>query len=214
MPSDASGVFASNISRVDDVLSFHSKEQDAAAGPPPGPDRSLVLGAIALVYASWEAYIEESAVEVTAFLATHLEPDEVPTSARDELIAEAKPWALAGDGWRQEWKDLVSRRALGVGTKGFGLNTAGPHQVIELFNSVGVDPFMDVAWQNMNAQSVKNRLAKLIQDRSAIVHTAQAPAGVGLNTARGYRDFSERLVERVDVTLSSQAGALVGSAPW
>lgn len=214
MPSTALGVFGSNLTRVDHVLSFHDKKQNPKVGPPPGPDRSLVLGAITLVYASWEAYIEQVGVEVVEFLADRLEPAKVPQSVRDQLTAEAEPWALAGEGWRKEWKELVERHALGDGSADFGLNTAGPRQVIKLYRIVGLDPFLNVKWQNRTVNSVKQSLAALIRLRGQVVHTANVPSGVGLTRAEKDKDFIDRLAGHVDQTLCDQATELAGIAPW
>lgn len=214
MASQARGTALQNLGRVDDILSFHNKELDPAVGPPPGPDRSLVLGAIALLYAAWEAYVELVAVEATAHLSTILEPANVPGSVRTALQAETDAWDLVGDGWRQAWRDLVERKALGTGTNDFGLNTAGPQQVLALYATVGLDPFLEVSWQNMSNGAVRQRVAALVRDRGTIVHTAQTPAGVGLNSARTYRAFVERVIDRVDETLSAQALTLSGASPW
>lgn len=213
MPSQARGTALENLARVDHILSFHSKELDPTVGPPPGPDRSLVLGAIALLYAVWEAYVELVAVESTAYLSTSLQPAAVPGTVRTALQAETDPWDLVGEGWRQAWRDLVKRKALGAGTNDFGLNTAGPHQVLTLYDTVGLNPFHEVSWQNMSNAAVRQRVAELVRDRGTIVHTAQPPEGVGLNTARIYRSFVERLIDRVDATLSAQALTLTGNSP-
>lgn len=214
MPSASFGIYEANAQRVDDILSFHDKELNAAAGPPPGPDRSLVLGAIALTYASWEAYIEQVAVEVVTFLAGALTPQTVPTSVQQELMARYGGWDLAGDGWRTKWTELVSERFLGTGTNGFGLNTASPGTLLQIFSCVGLNPFANVSWQNMGGQAVKDRLSDLVVTRGTIVHSAQAPQGVGLNAARDFRNFSRRLVQAVDSSLSTQALGLAQHAPW
>ena len=215
MPSAAVGACNSNLERVDDILSFHDKELNPAVGPPPGRDRSLVLGAVVLLYAAWEAYVEQVAVELTDFLAGHLAPANVPASVTDALAAQSKPWDLAGDGWRTEWKAMVKKKAVGSGGTGdFGLNTAGPGQIIGLFALVGVDPFGAVNWQNMSTAAVKTKISALVRDRSEIAHTAQVPAGLGLNTARTYRDFVARLVEKFDEKLGTKGAALAPAAPW
>lgn len=214
MPSSASVASATNLSRVDDILSFHSKTTSPTKGPPPGKDRSLVLGAVALVYASWEAYIERVAVEVTTYLASTLPPAAVPSTARACISNAAVPWDLVGDGWRTRWTEVVTRLAIGSGPNDFGLNTAGPRQVVHLFEAVGLSPFDKVSWQKMNTASVKKKLASLVRDRGEIVHTGVAPTGIGLNTARGYRLFIEQLIARVDSSLGSQATGLAGASPW
>jgi hypothetical protein len=212
--SSASTVFSANLQRVDDVLSFHAKSINPEKGSPPGPDRSLVLGAVALVYASWEAYIEQVAVEAVDHLSRELRPDQVPDSVQQKLAGIGSPWALAGDGWRAEWRALIRSEALGEGTSAFGLNTASADKVRKLFRSVGVKPFEGVSWQNANTTTVKKRLGKLVSARGQIVHTATAPNGVGLNSAREHRDFADRLVGAVDKRLSAQIRDLGAPKPW
>lgn len=124
-----------------------------------------MLGAVALVYASWEAYIERVAVEVTTYLASTLPPAAVPSTARACISNAAVPWDLVGDGWRTRWTEVVTRLAIGSGPNDFGLNTAGPRQVVHLFEAVGLSPFDKVSWQKMNSASVKKKLASLVRDR-------------------------------------------------
>lgn len=214
MPSAAKTVFDSNITRVDDVLSFHDKNINPAVGPPPGRDRSLVLGAITLVYASWEAYIEQVAIEVVGFMATHLDPADVPVDARDALAEKVDPWGMAGDGWRQAWKDLIELEMLGDGSSSFGLNNAKPWPVITKYKFVGLDPFLNVSWQNKATQAVKSSLAALVELRGQVVHTATAPQGAGLNRVRDDKDLVTRVVDLVDKSLGTQASKLVGQPPW
>lgn len=214
MPSAAKTVFDSNITRVDDVLSFHDKTINPAKGTPPGRDRSLVLGAIALVYASWEAYIEQVAIEVVDFMATHLDPADVPVDARDALAEKVDPWGMAGDGWRHAWKDLIELEMLGDGSSSFGLNNAKPGPVITKFKVVGLDPFLNVKWQKKSTQAVKSSLNALVELRGQVVHTATAPKGAGLKRVRDDKDLVTRVVDLVDKSLGAQASKLVGHPPW
>ncbi len=212
--SQAAATAQQNLTRVTDILSFHAKEQQPAAGAPPARHTSLVLGATALAYAAWESYVEQVAVEVVAFLSAQLSAAQVPTRVRELLAYEASPWDLTGDGWRREWEQLIHRRAYGDGSSTFGLNTAGPAQVIALFEAVGLEPFKNVRWQNVTVGAAKNRIAQLVKDRGTVVHTAQLPMNYGLNHVREHRDLVKRLVRKMDSSVSSQALALAGTLPW
>ena len=216
MPSAARTALTGNLSTVDDIIWFHQKQQAPGAGAPPNRDRSLVLGATALLYASWEGYIEQLAISAVEWLAPRLDSGAVPAKVRSTLEnGGATAWDFAGDGWRDVWKKAVREHAVGDGTATFGLNTAGPRQVTKLFEEyVGYHPFTDVSWQNANAQTVRRRLTKLIQERGTIVHTAQGPQNYGIIRYRSHRQFVERLADRFDDRSKDQLAQLGGAQPW
>jgi hypothetical protein len=64
VPSQSLLAAQANLGVVNDILSFHSKEKNPAPGAPMTADASLVLGATALLYAVWEAYTEDLAIEL------------------------------------------------------------------------------------------------------------------------------------------------------
>jgi hypothetical protein len=216
MPSAARQALAGNLATVDDIIWFHQKQQVPGAGAPPNRDRSLVLGATALLYASWEGYVEQLAICAVEWLAPRIEPANVPAKVRATLDnGGATAWDFAGGGWRNVWLSAVREHAVGDGAATFGLNTAGPRQVTKLFEEyVGYHPFAQVSWQNANADTVRRRLAKLVRERGTIVHTAQGPQNYGIARYRNHRQFVERLADRFDDYAKEQLAQLGGADPW
>lgn len=212
MPSAAKAVLDQNLTKVDDILSFHDKVQNPAVGAPPTADRSLVLGGAVLAYAAWEGYVELLAIEATDHLADHLAPNDVEATVKAKV--EAKSWDLAGDGWRQVWKDRVKLKAYGDGVKKFGLNDANTAGVQDLFALVGFDPFVGVSWQNMSPDQVQAKLDTVYTVRCQIAHTALAPDTFGINDARGYRDFIARLAQLFDESVRSKVFDKTHNTPW
>lgn len=217
MASQARAALTTNLGTVDDIAWFHQKQQVAAAGPPPNRDRSLVLGATAVLYAAWEGYVEQLAMDAVSWLAPQIPLADVPAGVRATLegLDGVGAWDFAGDGWRNLWIQAVRDRAVGDGSSTFGLNTAGPRQVTDLYRLyVGYNPFTDVSWQNANTETVRRRLTLLVRERGTIVHTAQAPANYGINRFRNHRSFVERLADHFDARAFDQLSALGGGAPW
>lgn len=216
MPSNARQALAGNLGTVDDIIWFHQKEQAPGVGAPPNRDRSLVLGATAVLYAAWEGYVEQLAISAVDWLAPRIGPAGVPQTVRQTLEScGATAWDFAGDGWRAVWTKAVRDHAVGDGTATFGLNTAGPGQVIRLFEEyVGYDPLAGVSWQNANSDTVRRRLVKLVRERGTIVHTAQAPQNYGIQRYRNHRAFVERLADLFDDRAKTQLAQLGGADPW
>jgi hypothetical protein len=189
---------------VDNVLSYAK----TTVGNPGKREQALFLSAVAMAYAVWENYVEQVAIEVVKAMIDEIAPEDVPERVRREL-AKHDSWELTvHPGWRALWVRLVEKRAVGNDDPAsYGMNTAGPGQVTNLFEHVGVDPFADVA--------DPDRLALLVSDRGAIVHTAQPPSpGFKKADARGWRDYVKDLYETVDLSVQQQVKDLTGVAPW
>jgi hypothetical protein len=216
VPSQSLLAAQANLGVVNDILSFHSKEKNPAPGAPMTADASLVLGATALLYAVWEAYTEDLAIELVDVLSKGLTPAKVPTPLRKKIVNGATKWDLAGDGWRSVWRKRVKDYARGTDAPGsFGMNTAGPANVSELFSLIGVLAFHEVSWSNATTKQVKDRLQKLVRDRGDVVHTAKPPyPGYGINQARAHRDFVTRLMPNFDKSIGKSGTAVLGTSVW
>ena len=212
MPSDAKEVLEKNLTKVVDILSFHDKVQNPAVGAPPTASRSLVLGGAVLAYAAWEGYVERLAIEACTRLADHLAPDQVEAAVKQKIKAEA--WEMAGDGWRNVWKERVHLKAYGDGADKYGLNDANTAGVRSLFELLGFDPFDGVSWQHMNPVQVQAKLDTVYTVRCQIAHTAEAPDAFGINDARDFLDFVDRLAKLFDESVRTKVFAKTGVAPW
>ena len=89
-----------------------------------------------------------------------------------------------------------------------------PENVIDLFQAVGVEPFLNVSWKNMSTASAKKRVSRLVEDRGTVVHTGELPVRYGLPQARKHREFILRLVPKVDATVADQLDLLAGKPAW
>jgi hypothetical protein len=198
----------SGLGAVDDVLSFAK----SGVGKPSKQEQSLFVASVALSYAVWENYVEEVAIEATAFLAKHIDPEAVPTTVR-EWIMKGHPtaWDLAvHPGWRELWIQMVQILAKGEAgrDRDFGMLTADVKNVANLFERVGVNPFDRVPDAN------QRRLDKLVTERGQIVHTGKAPPKFRKKNATDWRAFVQELAKNVDTSIAVGAKDLVGGTPW
>lgn len=162
----------------------------------------------------WDSMLKLRAqvADYVGVLGLVLTPAGVTAAVKQKI--QAQPWELAGEGWRNVWKDRVQLKAYGDGTDQHGLNDANTAGVRSLYELLGFDPFDGVSWQNMSEQQVTARLDELYTVRGQIAHTAEAPAGFGINDARSYLDFVKRLAERFDEAVRAKVEAVANVTPW
>lgn len=171
----------------------------------------MFVASVALTYAAWEAYVEDAAVEVSAFLADNIDPGRVPASARSAIESvSSSAWELTvHPGWREIWKSRVVVLAKGdPNGDQFGMNTAGTKQIELLYSAVGV------SFLKKTTRDDRKALEELIIARGKVVHSANTPESFNKQAARDYRNLVERLAIDADVTMRDQARNLVGHAPW
>lgn len=180
-------------------------------GRPTRKEASMFVASVALTYAAWEAYIEDVAIEVTDFIADHIDASVVPTEVQSAIQSTTPTaWELTiHPGWRELWKSRVRVLAKGndSGTA-FGLNTAGVKQIERLFESTGVHPLRTATDADRKA------LGQLVQARGEVVHSASTPERFNKQSAKNYRDLVERLAQETDASLNNQARTLVGNTAW
>lgn len=216
MSSKAQAAAKENLKVVDRILKFHSKNVAKVKAPGAGTvaDQSLVMGATVIVYATWEAYVEDLVVEAVGYL-KGMPVGKLPEDVKDLLLTgNVKAWGLADAGWRKVWVERVTREAKGAGggKPPFGLNTASSERVTGLFEFVGIDPFGGVQWLHTPTPTVKARLDKLVTDRAHVAHTATKPTGLNLPKVTEYRKFVDNLVESMDVQVGEVVKGKVGSS--
>jgi hypothetical protein len=200
----------SGLGAVDDVLGFAKDGR----GKPTTEERSLFVASVALSYAVWENYVEEVAIEATAFVASQVTEGAVPESVQSWIMKSSPPptaWDLVvHPGWRELWVRMVRVRAKGDATndRDFGILTANSKAVSGLFDRVGVDPFVGVT------ETEQAQLDQLVVDRGHIVHTGKAPENFRKANATGWRSFVEGFATKVDLSIASEATKLAGARPW
>lgn len=181
-------------------------------GKPTQQEVSMFVASIALTYAAWEGYIEDVAVEVTNFLAGNATPEQVPASARSAIEAgNPSAWELVLDPkWSGLWRSRVVEYAKGTpdDKPPFGMNTANPTNVSELFSRVGLSPWRDVAKDDIGGVN------KLVRQRGTVVHTGGAPQNFKKALATEHLERVRRVVEKIDQSLSDQVESIVGARPW
>ncbi len=86
----------------------------------------------------------------------------------------------------------------------FGVNTAGPRQIIALHDQVlGARLLNECRWQGMNTKKVKEELANFVRIRGSIAHTGQPPGPLHLGGVRDWRAFIQRLAGQLDRQLEA-----------
>jgi hypothetical protein len=164
---------------VDNLIEHHPKSAAPGRGRPAGDEGPLLRSCVLLTYAAWEVYVEDGLIWAVQELADQLVSYQLPETLRTFVAAAvaSDPWKLADEGWRKATVDAVTTRVRGSQEDGsFGVNTAGPRQVIALHDQVlGARLLNECRWQKMPASRVKGELASLVEVRGSIAHTGQCP---------------------------------------
>lgn len=199
---------------VKSLLANHPASKQVGPGRPAvgvGVD-PLLRSCIALCYAAWEVYVEEALYGAVDCLLDNLEAKELPSVLRKWIAIEfgkSDPWKFAGNGWKNETRNLVSLRLYGQdGQNGF--NSANSRAVKSLYSNVlGYDPLAEIKWQRMSNEKVLKEIEALVHERGAIVHTGmsagdeKAKGKLSLRVVRARISFVERLREEFDDKLTS-----------
>jgi hypothetical protein len=192
------------LADVDNLLKKHPAAMNVAPGRPTSDEGPLIRASVLLTYAAWEVYVEDALIWAVERLVERLAPPELPDETR-KFVADSQddPWILAGEGWRKATLRAVNTRVRGGDQGSFGLNTAGPGQVINLYKSVlGAQPLNECSWPGRNVQGVKRHLAKLVEIRGNIAHSGQSPGSLHLKDARDWCKFVARLAKCHDQRLA------------
>jgi hypothetical protein len=195
---------------VDNLIEHHPKAIDPGRGRPVTDEGPLLRSCVLLTYAAWEVYIEDGLIWAVEKLACQSFPDQLPEALRT-FVADAvgsDPWKLAGDSWRETTVGAVTVRVRGTEEDdSFGVNTAGPRQVIALHDQVlGARLLNYCRWQKMPVSRVKEELASLVRIRGSIAHTGQPPGSLDLKGVRSWRAFVQRLASQLDQQLERWVG--------
>jgi RiboL-PSP-HEPN len=193
---------ATALGDVDNLIQHHPKAVNPSPGRPTGDEGPLLRSCILLTYAAWEVYIENSLIWAVEELANRSSPSQLPEALREFVAAAVRSdsWTLSGDGWRDATKAVVKVRVRGDEDNGsFGMNTAGPGQIIALHEQVlGTNLLNECGWHMMRTDRIKTELASLIEIRGCIAHTGQALGPLELGGVREWRAFVQRLAGQID----------------
>jgi RiboL-PSP-HEPN len=197
---------------------------EALTGTAPGRRTDVEVlnkGAVVLLVACWEAYIEDlAAVSFDALLGAAATPAVFPNSvltAASKVLREApderKVWALAGTGWHGVLKDhRASLFERYIGT----LNTPKPGQVDALFEKlVGLSSLSSYwHWPRITAATACDRLEALVSLRGEIAHRVTTAQSV----RKAHVTRASQLISRLAAISSNQLRLFVqqrtGNVPW
>lgn len=189
---------------VDNLILHHPKAVNPGPGRPATDEGPLLHSCVLLTYAAWEVYIENSLIWAVEEFTRKSSPSHLPQALRafvaNAAAVRSEPWRLAGDDWRKTAVEVVTTHVRGdVHTGSFGVNTAGPQQVVRLHREVlGARLLDECRWHPYSAEDIKRDLASLVEIRGSIAHTGKSLGPVHLWGARSWRDWVQRLANHLD----------------
>jgi hypothetical protein len=218
LPADVTHVRAliQNMIEVSRLLQIHSQITK------PGPGRKhdvqiLHKGAIVLLVACWEAYVEDLVKLSLEFMIAQSTTHEVFPVAVLERVASRNAglnaWKLCGDGWKAALRDsLTEVLARTTGS----LNTPKTAQVDELFKkALGIDSLSSHwRWKGRSVAQVTTALDDLVTLRGSIAHRVTASKSVRKKDVIEARHLISRLAARSSNQLRAFVRTQVGKHPW
>lgn len=173
------------------------------------PYAVLPRSGIFLLCAAWELYCEEVIAEsVERLLGWCEDPLNLPEQPRRTLVQAVKndkhdlaALRLAGDGWKQYYRDRASENLA-------ALNTPSAVKVTDLFNRlVGVDvtPVLD---------PISARLTTFIGKRGDIAHRGAQAGHISINDLDADYELICNAVRDLDNFLIDPIRAIIGHQPW
>lgn len=188
-------------------------------GKPTNEQRTLYLGAIVFIYAVWENYVEEVALELARAASSLISPEAVPSGVQQLITKGATPWELSvSPGWRQLWVSRVEAMTVGDGSS-WGLNTASSKNVKAVFKALAINPLPDrlaapgktdrsgravrlpqrvSIREKDNTVDVRNCIDQLIMLRGEAVHTGTVKATLLKAEIFWWEEFVRSLYEETD----------------
>lgn len=225
-PSKARQDAEQGMTVVSNLMSYTA----TGAGKPRKEETSLYLSTMVFLYAVWEDFVEQLAIEVNGHLADAINPSLISTEVRNNFVADATPWELSVDpGWRSLWKSRVKQMAIGnsatEGKGGFGLNNATLKNVNHLFQMAGLTTVKDtikgptvsqsvrlpavLGHENENAIPTKEMNEELFLIRCQAVHSAKTISTLYKPEVRWWIEAVRKLIQDTDKQMRSYALAKV-----
>ena len=212
---------------VDGLMSF----TEDAKGNRNQKEQPLYAASVTFLYAVWENYAEDVAIEAVERLANGgLEPSQIPASVREVIEEGATAWDLSvHPGWQELWIRKTRERAKGseADKPPWGVNSASVEQVRNLLSLVGIDPIptriptpedtgshsSPNVPERVNADNeevdVSHVLRRLIQLRGELVHTGSSQETIYKHQVFWWKSFVEMLVSETDGRVIEQVAELV-----
>lgn len=223
MPTNASNSFDASWQTIETLLDLgkdgkRTQEQIAA----------INKAALVFYITAWESYVEDLAREAASFVAQHCKSfSKLPKSTRKVIVKKVtpqgfperpdgptasgfRPDALADDGWRQLYVDLVN-----MATTGGAFNTPNTENVSGLFREwLGVEVVPSWNRQKFTAENAADRLDESIRIRGEIVHTGAKPPGINKSWIKTYGTTNIRhIVKSTDQLVATHVNEVCATGP-
>ena len=209
-----------NTVEVTNLLNLHATIVGGKRGRPPDI-QVLSKGALVLLVACWEAYIEDLAEISFDFLLANADeptifPTKVLTSASRHLREssdERMVWDLAGEGWK---KILLKHKQYLFDRYINRLNTPRPSNVDPLFeNLIGISRLSKLwKWRGVTNKSALDKLDRLITIRGEIAHRVRTSRTVQRRYVERANSFVNRLAAISSNTLREFLILRTSKEPW
>ncbi len=190
--------YQSLMDDVQNLLVAHPA-QSGSPGRPAGDTRPLLRSAIVLLHTARENYVEQIAIEGLDDLLKRIGADhtKLPHRLRSEVGKVKNPWALAGDGWQSEARDVVERKANSLNTPNVSNTEDLLHLAIGLPNALH-----NVSWRGASNQKIRDNLDEFVHDiRGEIVHKGKTLGPLHKSGVEYWINFFNRLVSQIDSTV-------------
>jgi RiboL-PSP-HEPN len=181
----------------------------------------LNKGAIVLLTACWEAFIEDAASSAFEFVLNETtDPTKLPTGVLKRVAKllkedknDLKIWDLAQTGWRQT---LLGYKQQMLHTHVSFFNTPKAGNIDRLFEALLDLPFLsdNWSWQKMSVQGAKDRLSDYVELRGSVAHRVKASRAVHKKDVTDYRSFINRLAVRSANVTRDHVHTLLAKHPW
>lgn len=181
----------------------------------------LLYSAIIMMVASWEAFVENTAVNAFDALITKAKsPKDFPkkvltliASSVKESRHEHRVFDLAGDEWRKvfrEYRDEVLSKHIGR------FNTPKADNVKALFRDLlGIEDITrHWQWDDYDPKTILEAVDDLVSDRCEIAHTARLEAALDLRKVHFYSITIFHVSAITSNRVMEYVKNLTGAAPW
>lgn len=192
----------------------------------PDTDTAFSKGAVILLCAYWESFVEDLALAaIDALLANDVPADRLPISLRKKLAAQLKAdknelaiWSMANDGWKSCCRSLVETRIN-------SLNKPCIANIQTLYKDLyGIEICDNWTWRHsgpetgeidFDPENTKRFIDALVDARNAFAH-GRIPS-LNLNLAFLVHQASGRIFKVATIMssfLSDEVKSLTGTRPW
>ncbi len=212
--------FKENLKDVDRLLDFHVKIAGGTRGRKYEVE-VLNKGALVLLVACWEAFVEEVAGSAFEFLLNNATNHSVfpakVLSLASEPLRKAQDgrevWQLAGDGWK---KVLIDHRDRTLSKSINGFNTPRAENIDRLYEHLlGITGISrNWRWRGITPEQATKKLNDIISTRGSIAHKVKHSGYVYKKDVEDARKFILRLAVITNNRTCNHLKKLTKKKPW